>query len=160
MAEQHKICSKCRIEKPLDAFWPAKKERYGRNSQCKTCRNEQRRAAYAENPEKYKGRQIGYSKTEKGKRIQRICDLRKTYGITQNDFERMENAQNGVCAICGKPETTIHALSGMVQRLSIDHSHKTGKIRGLLCSRCNTKLGLLEDIEFVTRAKLYLATHA
>jgi len=53
------------------------------------------------------------------------------YGITEADYERMYTAQNGCCAICKK-----HS-SNFKRRLNIDHNHKTGQVRGLLCYRCN-----------------------
>ena len=60
------------------------------------------------------------------------------HGISTQDYMRLLASQNGVCAICGKPCRTGH-------RLSIDHDHKTGKIRGLLCGSCNLFVGQLED---------------
>ena len=51
--------------------------------------------------------------------------------------------QKGVCAVCGLPETTI--TRGYLQPLAVDHDHSSGKIRGLLCVKCNTALGLLKD---------------
>src|SRR5438876_769789 len=56
--------------------------------------------------------------------------LRKTYGITIEDYERMFLECNGVCPICLDPEPNG-------RRLAVDHNHKTGQIRGLLCSGCN-----------------------
>ena len=56
--------------------------------------------------------------------------------MTLEDYERMFDAQGGVCAICGKPrpeERTLH----------VDHDHETGEIRGLLCFSCNNALGRL-----------------
>ena len=60
----------------------------------------------------------------------------------------MFKEQNGNCAICGLPE--------LMQRLSVDHNHKTGTVRGLLCKRCNTRLSLIEDAKFIIKAKAYL----
>ena len=63
--------------------------------------------------------------------------LRKTYGITLADYGRMLKAQKGGCAICGnKPKK---------RSLDVDHSHKTGRVRGLLCHRCNRGLGYYYD---------------
>lgn len=71
--------------------------------------------------------------------------LRRTYGITEADYERMHDAQGGMCAICAKPETEISNRNGKVKRLSVDHCHDGGHVRGLLCSRCNQTLGKAED---------------
>lgn len=60
--------------------------------------------------------------------------LRKTYGITKGEYISMEGAQGGVCAICKSGEL----------KLGVDHCHKTGSIRGLLCTGCNVSLGWLE----------------
>jgi Recombination endonuclease VII len=65
------------------------------------------------------------------------------YGITLADYNRMLEEQNHVCAICLQGETM--QTNGKVKRLSVDHDHKTGAVRGLLCQRCNTTLGRYED---------------
>ena len=71
------------------------------------------------------------------KNKQESIRLRK-YGITQEDFNTLFIKQKGCCAICGKHETDNK------QRLAIDHCHNTGKIRGLLCIKCNIDLGTYE----------------
>lgn len=63
--------------------------------------------------------------------------LKKDYNITLKQYDQMFEVQNGVCAICG--QTNLDN-----KRLSIDHDHKTGKIRGLLCTGCNWQLGIFE----------------
>jgi hypothetical protein len=65
--------------------------------------------------------------------------LRATYGITQSDFDRMKNEQNGVCYLCGQPETAMRA--GKPRELCVDHNHLTGKVRHLLCLDCNFMVG-------------------
>lgn len=61
----------------------------------------------------------------------------------------MYDSQMGLCSICQKPECNI--------KLAVDHDHETGKVRGLLCKRCNMAIGLLDDDpHVVTRAALYL----
>jgi hypothetical protein len=64
----------------------------------------------------------------------------KRYGITLADYDQMLKRQKGVCAICKKPET--HSRQ---RRLSVDHNHETGEVRGLLCARCNRALGMFND---------------
>lgn len=75
--------------------------------------------------------------------------LHQSYNITLEEYDCIFEQQNGVCAICGSVNK-----NGM--RLSVDHNHKTNKVRGLLCINCNRKLGVLEDTGFVCAANLYL----
>lgn len=81
--------------------------------------------------------------------------LKKTYGLTIEQYEEMNSKQGGKCALCDKKETAL-SRSG-VRRLSVDHDHKTGQIRGLLCMSCNTSIGKLGDnIEGLKKAIEYL----
>lgn len=66
--------------------------------------------------------------------------LQTRYGITIEEFDRMFALQSGVCAICHKPEKDNYK-----RRLSVDHDHNTGKVRGLLCHACNTAIGKFGD---------------
>ena len=73
----------------------------------------------------------------------------RSFGITSEDYDRMFSEQNGVCAICSNPPTK--------RSLHIDHCHKTGKVRGLLCYRCNIMLGSArDDIQILTNSLFYL----
>lgn len=79
--------------------------------------------------------------------------LRWSYGITPEDYDQMLKKQRGKCAICGLPDPGQKGK----KFLCIDHDHKTGKVRGLLCHRCNRGLGLLFDsIKAVEKAVKYL----
>jgi hypothetical protein len=80
--------------------------------------------------------------------------LAKHYGITLEDYDRILIEQKGKCRMCGNPETRKWP-SGRVQRLSVDHDHVSGVIRGLLCHICNLKLGIIEDTEFCQMAEKY-----
>lgn len=71
--------------------------------------------------------------------------LRRHYGITVDDYLKMHDAQNGVCAICKCGETSVDNKTKKIRRLAVDHCHDSKKIRGLLCSKCNTGLGSLGD---------------
>lgn len=69
------------------------------------------------------------------------------YGLNLEDYEELYKKQKGNCAICDK----------YFDKLDIDHCHKTGKVRGLLCGSCNRALGLMKDnIEFLKSAISYL----
>ena len=86
------------------------------------------------------------NKTYEEQRISRI----RQYGIDVPDYERMLEEQNGGCYICGKKPDDKRALD-------IDHDHKTGKVRGLLCSVHNRALGLLnDDPELIAKTFQYL----
>jgi hypothetical protein len=73
----------------------------------------------------------------------------KRYKLDMASYNILVKKQNGLCAICGKnPEKT---------RLSVDHNHTTGEVRGLLCRQCNTGIGLFNDkIELLSKAVEYL----
>ncbi len=77
-------------------------------------------------------------------------------GITHGEYVALWNDQRGLCAICRQPESV--ARNGRIQSLPADHDHKTGRIRGLLCHRCNVAIGLLrEDPALFMAAATYLA---
>jgi len=67
------------------------------------------------------------------------------FGLTIEDYDAMHEAQDGLCAICKQPETSNR--DGKVYRLAVDHDHKTGKVRGLLCFKCNSAMGSFEKRE-------------
>ena len=82
----------------------------------------------------------------------------KAYGLTPNDYARMAAEQGGVCAICGGLPNGKGASRG---RLSVDHDHATGKVRALLCSKCNTGIGLLNDSpDLLMSAAAYVIQHS
>ena len=70
--------------------------------------------------------------------------LRRVFGISLEDYNWMLEVQGGVCAICKRPETVPHK-KGKPKKLTVDHDHKTGRVRGLLCQKCNSILGYAED---------------
>lgn len=75
--------------------------------------------------------------------------IKKRYGITTKEYWELVAKQNGKCAICSKSDG---------KKLHIDHNHKTGKIRGLLCGNCNRGIGMFEDNVFlIESAKVYLS---
>lgn len=87
------------------------------------------------------------------------AELQRKYGLTTYDLQAMAEAQDHKCAICGSPETVTR--SGLVKHLAVDHDHKTGKIRELLCDACNTGLGKFKDDEdILLKAIAYLRKHA
>jgi len=103
----------------------------------KTVSREQRKL----DREKKKLYDIEYRKLhqeERSKRQKEYFRLHK-YGISYDEYQELHIKQHGVCAICGKEETR-EGFS-----LHVDHDHITGKIRGLLCFKCNAGIGLFQN---------------
>jgi hypothetical protein len=84
-----------------------------------------------------------YRATERGQLATRRANLKASHGITDVEWRAMWDAQGGACAACGLPETGRNQYGPV--SMSVDHDHVTGKIRGLLCMRCNRALGMLRD---------------
>jgi len=85
-------------------------------------------------------------------------ERKRRFGITPESYADLFKSQLGACAICKNPETATRL--GKTKALSVDHCHKTGAIRGLLCSDCNTGIGKLKDDPKVLRmAAQYLEYH-
>lgn len=133
-------CTICKEQKPLSAFPIRKTHRPGKPvSQCTSCKvqlNKKRRIEDRENV----------------LTIERRSKLKTTYGITLEQYDSMLKAQNNCCAICSAKKP-----GGRTKLFFIDHCHTTGKVRGLLCMRCNTGLGLfLDNPKFLSSAINYL----
>jgi hypothetical protein len=78
-----------------------------------------------------------------GRRRDKDWRLRSVYGITHEQYDAMQAAQGGVCAICHRPETRV--IRGCPSPLTVDHDHGTGAVRKLLCHRCNASLGFMDE---------------
>lgn len=96
--------------------------------------------------------------TEQGLTNRRRLQLKQDYGLTPEEYDELLAAQGGVCAICRQPETTTDPRSQRPYvRLPVDHCHETGRVRGLLCHRCNRAIGLLrDDVDLLRAAIAYL----
>lgn len=158
--EGEKTCTRCGESKPLIQFYIHRGTRDGRATHCAECQRARSRAWTAANRERVKDRNAA-ARLEKGP-VSRSEDhrqwwLRTMYGLDQAEYEQLLARQGGVCAICGDPEGVVDPRWGRVRRLSVDHSHKTGKVRGLLCGHCNRGIGqFADDHERLTRAAAYL----
>lgn len=87
-------------------------------------------------------------------------NLKKNFGLSLEAYDVMLAKQQGLCGICKQPEIALSPRTKKIKRLAVDHSHKTGKIRALLCCRCNTAVGLMrEDKVLLTSAIEYLEEH-
>lgn len=81
----------------------------------------------------------------------------REYGLTPAIFASLSEAQRGCCAICGSPPVTGRGAKN--GRLSVDHDHSTGAVRGLLCHQCNAGLGnFRDDPRLLSLALAYLGS--
>ncbi len=142
-----KRCYKCQLYKTVGEFGIARQRADGLNNICKSCKSFAA-SAYHQRV-KLEG---GYSK----KRIRQnlASKLKTKFGLEIDRYEEMLETQAGLCAICC--ETCI---SG--KRLSVDHNHSSGAVRGLLCARCNFGLGYFRDRpDLLESAIEYLKLHS
>lgn len=137
------LCSKCQCVKPLEDFGQRSTNLKGRSYHCRRC--------------------VGtYNKTwrvEGGNDIAVRHHRLTRYGITGPQYDAMVEAQGNRCAICGcTPDNGGHPKQ---RHLAVDHCHKTGTIRALLCPHCNRGIGHFhEDPALLDAAKAYLLRHA
>lgn len=169
-----KVCNTCRETKlPVD-FHRSRNTPTGRYPQCRRCRASQRRDERAANPEAERARsreqyvrhresrlarnrRYYLANPERSFEYARARHLRRAYGLTVEDYAALMAAQQGGCASCGQPETEVDPRVNRVRQLAVDHCHETGEIRGLLCRKCNTALGLLgESLSVVEALAEYL----
>lgn len=134
---EFKVCPRCNIDRPLDRFYSA------RPGKCKNCHTEWQKEYYRKHPEKRRRERLKYAAKRHGY---------KGYFLTGLQYQRMIAAQEGRCLICGTDKP-----GGSHNKLVVDHCHKTGVVRGLLCGRCNSGIGMLkDDPELVFAALRYL----
>ena len=112
-----------------------------RLGRCRPCWAAYMRQWNSKNPERVKASAKRFRKTDRF----RNSHMKTKFGISLDEWNAKEKAQNGVCAICDQCETHTTKTGRPANRLSIDHCHHTGRVRSLLCTRCNTVLGLLDE---------------
>jgi hypothetical protein len=125
-----KICTRCKEEKPLDDFY--------------TQHNIVNGVRFPTLSGKCKSCTIALS-------------IEKRLGVSEEEYNVLYLKQNGKCAICFEEETTLSNNMKTTKKLSIDHDHTTGKVRGLVCANCNSAIGLFkENADIVLSAYNYL----
>ena len=131
-----KRCTWCKRTKHINLFYKRNNRKNGITSRCGECINKIER-------DKYKPGMM------------RPYDIKKLYGITQNDYINILIKQDYKCAICKKPESEV--TKKHKKFLCIDHNHIDKKVRGLLCDKCNRGLGLMcDNTEILHNAIIYL----
>lgn len=133
-----KRCIDCTQIKSSDQFNVSKKAADGLQSRCRDCSKAKWSKWYYANRRASVDRSVRHFRKSK-------------YGITQHAYDALRSAQGDRCAICRKD---FHELP---KAPAVDHCHNTGRVRGLLCSNCNTGLGLFKDNEeMLAKAVAYL----
>lgn len=134
-----KRCPQCEEVKDTSMFYRNRSYTDGCSSYCKVCQNK---------------RTAEYARKNRSKIADKDYQLRQRYGITRSKYDEMLASQRGLCAICGNDGCPTG------RRMSVDHDHDTGQVRGLLCSNCNTGIGKLGDsVERLQSAIEYLKKH-
>lgn len=170
---ESKKCNDCKQVKPLTEFYKAKaKLAYAKDGLMRLCKNcsklrsssfreahpEWDRNNAAKDYQKHKEKRLATQKEKykidpsRHKEQSRVSRLKK-FGLSIEAFAQLAVQQEGKCALCGTiPQN---------RNLDVDHSHKTGKVRALLCNSCNRGLGhFKENIEVLTKAINYLREYA
>lgn len=132
---QTRTCSRCKIQKDGREFGKRRRSHDGLFEYCKVCSREIRAVAYGQKlPEEIFA-----------------ANLQKLHRISVDEYYRMWASQGGKCRLCAD-----HLKETAKRKPPLDHCHKTGKIRGILCFRCNSLLGAIEMPGFVEAAQDYL----
>lgn len=148
-------CNKCGVPKPISDYYTSTDSKTGRvrtKKVCKACQKAVNQRWSEQNAEKRNASQRRRVQKDKPKHdaYKLSWKLRNLYGITLEEYEAMKARQAGVCAIrgCGRPLRDL------------DHCHKSGAVRGLLCRPCNLAIGLMDDSNDRIRGLIeYLERH-
>lgn len=159
------MCRQCKREMRFEQFATAQSTRTGFQNVCRQCisdnnkrynstvqnvRREKCKAYYEANKEFCKN--ISREWRRENPRKHRDAILKALYGLTLDKYEEMLASQEGLCAICRRPESQANR-----KNLNVDHNHSTGEVRGLLCSLCNRAIGYFQDdISILMSAVSYL----
>lgn len=127
-AEDGRRCTGCQEWKRWEHFSRLKQGHLGYNPRCKECVNRNVRSS----------RRVNVDRSRRGERERRGrtgANYKARYGIDREEYERMARRQLGACALCGTDE----------KRLVVDHDHVSGKVRELLCDRCNRDMAVVDE---------------
>ena len=181
MPKELKECISCHWALPRSEFHRNCKTKDGLVGRCNLCTKEQRVEYYQKNRQelieyskkyqvdnrekcneksrrwanKNKGIKSAYArKYHKKYPLKRRIKTLSKHGLTMDDYALLMEQQNGLCAICGIPQVEMN------RKFYVDHCHETGKVRGLLCIKCNTGIGNLNDnLQVLKNAVTYLEKH-
>jgi hypothetical protein len=171
--QKNKVCKQCGKSKPLTLFRRHSIMKDGFSNKCKECTGKRDKLYEATHKEQIKESYVKYDASHRlqrrhfqnqyyaaHKEQKRNSRLKQRFGIDAEEYQRLLTKQMDGCAICG---TTIPGGPGKRNPLgfAVDHDHKTGKVRGLLCRNCNTGIGLLKDkVSVIRNAVDYVERYA
>ena len=153
-----KACNRCHQIKPLSAFHKNKQSPDNHQYACKECQRNYHKDQYKSNFEYREKRKTSCRKNQRKHYCSEkewVRKLKQKYNLTITQYSKMLVKQNRSCAICKQLEKNKHQ-NGKIIRLAVNHDHKTGKIRGLLCAECNQNLGRMLKNKFWKKALNYL----
>lgn len=146
-----KACARCHETKGLEDFVHRRSMPSGRGSYCLLCA----RAMGREKTQRITADPVRKAARDAYTKAHRRKVALSAYGLTLDEYLALAEAQDECCAICGAVGLASRELVSVADRkylLAVDHCHETGQIRGLLCTRCNTLLGMARDSEEVLMA--------
>lgn len=151
-------CCKCGESRPTADYRkiaPVTGKAKNRKHRCKACERQYNADYRKAHPEK--AREYERKAYENYKDRWPRYWLQRAYGLTEDDYAKLLDAQDGKCAICGGDKPKNKSL----KRMAVDHDHTTGMVRGLLCGPCNSGLGSFgDDIDRLEAAIRYLRRYA
>lgn len=150
---QSKECTRCRLDKPLSDYRRHRTAKDGLNWECRACHSSRNLEIYRKNRDGILARNKISRKRPEIKRLHKDSQLRIKYGLTLEAYEQMLASQGGGCAICHGPPKSKRGFH-------VDHDHKTGKVRAILCGGCNVGIGYFyENPKLLIAASKYLELH-
>lgn len=153
LVSESKVCTKCLLEKPLSDFWISDKKRGSRRGPCKECDKAYQRMQYERSPE---FREKAYANSRKQALAHprtaeksREYSIKSKFGLSGAEYQTMAASQGHKCALCGTSEVGRYGKEAKWKagHWMIDHCHETGRIRGLLCHKCNVRIGAYEGLK-------------
>lgn len=158
------LCAKCKQTKPSSDFTNGEQRREGYR-RCRACVSATNQAYQKTRPAQKRRADMTSEELERYRGYDRARSPRQNadswfryrYGLTVDQIDTMIEEQYGLCAICNRPETKVDPRTGKVRRLCVDHDHRTGLPRRMLCQRCNWVLAHVDDdIEMLEKFVSYL----
>ena len=129
------ICKTCKMELPMEDFYPVTSEKLYRRKECKKCNNANQRKRYK--PE-----------------LRKNQHLKTLYGITLDEYNSILESQDKKCSICN-----TSTPNGKNNSFHLDHDHATNKIRGILCHSCNLMIGQAKDDVTILKSAIDYLNH-